>query len=56
MQSYGIAPTAMTADHGYIAAGAQRGMVCVIECDILLLWHMYHVVMLLRRAHAACAE
>ena len=27
MQSYGIAPTAMTADHGYIAAGAQRGMV-----------------------------
>ena len=27
LQSYGIAPTAMTADHGYIAAGAQRGMV-----------------------------
>ncbi|CAK0785795.1 hypothetical protein CVIRNUC_009006 [Coccomyxa viridis] len=29
MQSYGIAPTAMTADHGYIAAGAQRGMLMV---------------------------
>jgi len=27
IQSYGVAPTAMTADHGYIAAGAQRGMV-----------------------------
>ena len=27
MQSYGIAPTAMTASHGYIASGAQRGMV-----------------------------
>ena len=31
MQSYGIAPTAMTADHGYIAAGAQRGMVRLME-------------------------
>ena len=31
MQSYGIAPTAMTADHGYIAAGAQRGMVRLIK-------------------------
>lgn len=34
MQSYGIAPTAMTADHGYIAAGAQRGMVCVVSTFI----------------------
>ena len=34
MQSYGIAPTAMTADHGYTAAGAQRGMVRPMESTL----------------------
>lgn len=36
VQSHGIAPTAMTASHGYIAAGAQRGMVINLLIQQLL--------------------